>query len=116
MGLVRQFWPDPASQNQRKTWFYFAWGEFITEGVSLREIKDEGKGELEIYSGLVLKIYLSTVMLKGDIFSALFSSFSLVQPYHTVQRQNSGDRGIRALCWLENAGCARGVNRTRRRC
>lgn len=81
----------------------------------LREIKDEGKGELEIYSGLVLKMYLSTALLKADILSPLFSSFILIQPYHTVQRQFRR-KGRRALCWLENAGCSRGVNRTRRRC
>lgn len=72
MGPVRQFGPDPGSQNQKKTWFYFAWGEFITESVSFREIKDEGKGELEIYSGLVLKIYLYTAVLKADIFFPFF--------------------------------------------
>lgn len=44
MALVRQFWPDPASQYWRKTCFYFAWGEVITEGVSFREIKEKGKG------------------------------------------------------------------------
>lgn len=72
MGLVRQFGSDPGSQNQKKTWFYFAWGAFITESVSFRKIKDEGKGELEIYSGLVLKIYLYTAVLKADIFFPLF--------------------------------------------
>lgn len=114
MGLVRQFRPDPASQNQRKSWFYFAWGEFITEGVSFREIKDEGKGELEIYSGLVLKIYLSTAMLKVGIFSPLFflSSPSISHGSETEFRR----KGHRALCWLENAVCGRGMNRRRRRC
>lgn len=62
MGFRRQFWPDPASQNQRKIWFYIAWGAFITQSVSFREIKNEGKGELEIYSGLALTIYLSTAV------------------------------------------------------
>lgn len=66
----------------------------------LREIKDEGKGELEIYSGLVLKMYLSTALLKADIFSPLFSSFILIQPYHTVQI-NSGERGVGPFAGLK---------------
>lgn len=74
MGLLKQLWSDPASQNQRKIWFYIAWGEFITEGISFREIKNEGEGELEIYSGLVLKIHLSTAVLMTCGFCLFFFS------------------------------------------
>lgn len=49
----------------------------------------------------MLKIYLSTAVLEADIFSPLFSSLSLVQPYHIAQRQNSGERDIGPIAGLK---------------
>lgn len=100
MGPVRQFWPDPASQNQRKNWFYFAWGEYITESVSFREIKDEGKGRARNIFWFTVKNISIYCCVKGWYFPFTFL-LSLVQPYHKVQRHNSGERGIGAFAGLK---------------